>query len=214
MSRGLDELDHGEWLVSMSSWVIQDGNYSNIAVGEPRRFALEFFDKTLREVEPAVRSAESLGEARHEITAEVVYARDGVVMVDFGLRAYSDARAPLAKNGTWRSGVVLLEVDHFSYFETYAMREGIPPAVYAWTITGIWQQTAPLILDRRLNAYVRDPARLGYAPLARTDAWHDDGGHAAYLFRCRLETDPPTLRPSARTACPSASSATGTRSTS
>lgn len=90
---------------------------------------------------------------------------------------------------------MLLEVDHFAYFETHAKREGIPPAVYPWTITGIWRQTAPHILDPRLNAYVRDPARLGYAPLEQTDAWHDDGGHAEYLLRCRLESDPPTFRP-------------------
>ncbi len=195
VTRGLDEIDRGEWLLSMSSWVIQDGNYSDFAVGERRRFALEFFDKTLREVEPGVRSAEALVEARHEITAEVVYARDDLVMLDFGLLAYSDARAPAAKTGTWRSGIVLLEVDHFAYFETHAKREGIPPAVYAWTITGIWRQTAPYILDPRLNMYVRDQARLGYAPLERTDAWHDDDGHAEYLFRCRLESDPPTFRP-------------------
>ena len=140
MARGLDELDRGEWVLSMSSWVIQDGDYADFAVGEPRRFALEFLDRTLREVEPGVRSAEPLGEARHEITAEIVYARDDLVMLDFGLLAYSDARAPAPKTGTWRSGSVLLEVDHFAYFETHAKREGVPPAVYSWTITGIWRR--------------------------------------------------------------------------
>ena len=109
VTRALDELDRGEWLLSMSSWVIQDGNYADFAVGEPRRFALEFFDNSsssrLREVEPGVRSAQAVGEGRHEITAEVAYARDDLVMLDFGLLAYSDARATSAKTGTWRSGI-------------------------------------------------------------------------------------------------------------
>lgn len=195
VTRGLDELDPGEWLLSMSSWVIQDGNYADFAVGEPRRFALEFFDRTLREVEPGIRSAEALGGARYEITAEVAYAAHDLAMLDFGLLAYSDARGPAAMTGTWRSGIVLLEVDHFAYFETHAKQEGIPPAVYAWTITGIWRQTAPHILDPSGKMYVRDPARLGYASLEQTDAWHDDGGRADYLLRCRLESDLPTFHP-------------------
>jgi hypothetical protein len=191
----VDELERAEWLLGMSSWVIQDGNYPDFAVGEPRRFALEFSDKTLREVKPGIRSAEALGEARFEITADVAYAAPDLLMLDFGLLAYSDARAPAAESGTWRSGIVRLEVDHFTYFETHAKREGIPPAVYAWTITGIWRQTAPHILDPHQNIFARDPGRLGYAPLDRTDAWHDDGGRAEYLLRCRLESDPPTFRP-------------------
>ena len=85
VTRGLDELDPGEWLLSMSSWVIQDGNYADFAVGEPRRFALEYFHRTLREVEPGIRSAEALGGARYEITAEVAYAARDWATLDFGL---------------------------------------------------------------------------------------------------------------------------------
>lgn len=193
--RDLDKLEPGEWLVSMSSWVIQDGNYADFVVGERRRFALEFLDKTLREVKPGVRSAEALSEARYEITADIVFADRDLVMLDFGLLAYSDLRKSAVATGSWRSGTVLLEVDHYAYFEIHSKRTGIPPAMYDWTVTGIWRQTAPYILDRRMKMYVRDAAHLGYASLDRTDAWHDDGGHAEYLLRCRLEDDPPTFHP-------------------
>lgn len=192
--RGLDELDHGEWLVSMSSWVIQDGNYPDFVTGERRTFALEFFDKGLRDSPPGVHSAVGSGDGFYEIAAEVAYSAKDVVLLDFGLLAYSDSNEPAATPGSWRSGNVLLEVDHYSYVEFHAKRQGIPPAVYAWTITGIWRQTAPYILDpgTAFKQYIRDPERLGYTSLDRTDAWHDDGGHADYLFRCRLEADPPT----------------------
>ncbi len=68
----------------------------------------------------------------------------------------------------------------------------MPPAVYAWTITGIWRQTAPYIPDPASgdNWLKRDPERAGWAWLDRTDAWSDDDGHAEYVLRCRLEADP------------------------
>ncbi len=194
--RGLDELDAGEWVLGISSWVISDGNYADFAVGEQRRFALEYFEKDLHDSTPGTRSARSVGEGLYEITAEVAYAAHDLVLLDFGLLAYSDTRTPAATSGTWRSGIVLLEVDHFAYFETHAQREGIPPAIYAWTITGIWRQTAPYILDPDPNRpqYIRDPARLGYASVDRTGALHGDDGSNDYLLRCRLEQDPPTHR--------------------
>lgn len=197
MTRDLDELEPGEWLLSMSSWVIQDGNYADFAIGEFRRFALEFFDKDLHVADSGTRSAEATGQGQYEISAEVMFAAQNLVLLDFGLLAYSDRRGPRATIGTWRTGSVLLEVDCYSYFEIHSKEEGIPPAVYAWTITGIWRQAAPHILDpnSRMKQYVRDPARLGYLPLDRTDAWHDDDGHADYLLRCRLERDPPTFHP-------------------
>jgi len=162
----------------------------------PRRFALEFFDKDLHDAAPGRRSAEAIGQGHYDIIAEVVYGAEHLVLLEFGLLAYSDASAPRVTTGTWRSGSVLLEVDCYSYFEIHAKREGITPAVYTCSITGIWRQTAPFILDPNWrNSYIRDPARLGYAQLDRTDAWHDDDGHAEYLMRARLESDPPTFHP-------------------
>jgi len=194
--RGIDQRERAEWFLSMSSWVIQDGNYRDFAVGERRRFALEFYDKGLRDAEPSTRSAVAQGAGVYEIAADVAYAAEDLVLLDFGLLAYSDARGPAATPGSWRAGRVLLEVDHFAYFESHAKRQGIPPAVYTWTITGIWRQTAPYILDpdAPMKRYIRDPTRLGYVPLERTDAWHDDEGSADYVFRCRLENDRPTHR--------------------
>ncbi len=117
----------------MSSWVIQDGNYPDFVVGERRAFALEFFDRGTREpvrglheAAPGIRSAQLVGQARYEITAEVAYAGRDFVLLDFGLLAYSDRQGATATLGAWRSGTVLLEVDHFAYFETHAKKDGAP----------------------------------------------------------------------------------------
>lgn len=74
---------------------------------------------------------------------------------------------------------------------------GVPPAVYTWTITGIWRRTAPFIsdADRGPRVVKRDPDRLGWGWLDRTDAWSDDEGYAEYVLRCRLEANRPTRRP-------------------
>jgi hypothetical protein len=196
--RGMDELEPGEWLVGLGSWVIQDGNYSDFAIGERLRFALEFFDLDLRDASPGVRSAAPVAEGHYDITAQVAYGADDLVLLDFGLLAYQQTQTPPAAPGTWRSGWVILQVDHYSYFEIYAKRPGVPPAVYTWMITGIWRQVAPYIPDPRspiMKLMMRDPERLGYKALDRTDAWSDDDGRADYLIRCRIESDPPAYHP-------------------
>lgn len=117
--------------------------------------------------------------------------------MDFGLIAYSDASRATETLGAWRTGRLLLEVDCYSYYEIHSKKEGVPPAVYMWTITGIWRQTAPFIpkAGSHLKEMIRDPERLGFVPLNRTFAQSDDDGHAEYLLRCRLETDAPTYHP-------------------
>ena len=76
------------------------------------------------------------------------------------------------------------------YFETHAKRVGIPPAIYSWTITGIWRPTGPYVLDTDTMTYVRDPNRPGFQSTDQTNADRDPVD--SYLLRCRLEADAPT----------------------
>lgn len=203
--RQTQTVEPGEWLISLSSWVIKDGNYPDFTVGEKRRFALEYFSHDLVPAAPGTRQAHPLGDARYEITAEVVAADDELAVLEFGLLAYSDSRPSPAAVGDWRHGTMLLEIDCYSYFEIHAKREHVPAAVYSWTITGIWRQTAPFIpgVVQGMKAMVRDQSRLGWLWLDRTDAWSDDEGSAEYLLRCRVEPDPAVRHPQAITGLPS-----------
>jgi len=197
IARGMDSLEPGEWLIGLASWVIQDGNDGDFEVGQRGRFAVGFFADDLREPQVHEKAVASLGEGRYEICGQVVVAQRDLAVLDFGLLAYADGRPPTAELGDWRAGRLSLEVDCYSYFEIHATKRGVPPAVYAWTITGIWRQTAPYIPDlaRGDNWLKRDPERAGWAWLDRTAAWSDDDGQAEYVLRCRLESDPPTRHP-------------------
>ena len=145
-------------MVHLPSWIIQDGNYSDFAVGERRRFALEFHSDDLAEVAPGVRTAVSLGEGRYEVAATVECAMPEVTLIDIGgLIAYCDSGQPSAPVGTWLTGQVLLSVDCYSYYEIHAQHREVPPAVYSWTVTGLWRQTAPYITDTGRTGQLSNP---------------------------------------------------------
>lgn len=189
------ELDPAEWLIGLPSWVIQDGNYVDFMVGQRRRFALQFFSDGFGDADVGARDAKPLADFSYEVSGQVVVAKRDLMMIDFGLLAYADVRGPGPAHGAWVTGRVGLLVDCYSYFEIHAKKRGVPPAVYAWTVTGIWQQTAPFIPAEDARSWKRDLDRLGWRWLDRTDAWDDDDGHAEYLLRCRLEADEPTRHP-------------------
>jgi hypothetical protein len=65
----------------------------------------------------------------------------------------------------------------------------MPPLIYTWRIAEISRQTAPFV--EAGNMLVRDPTKLGWLPLERTDAWHDDDGLADYKLDCVLLDVPP-----------------------
>jgi len=199
--REMTELEVGEWLICLSSWVIQDGNYEDFELGQRRQFALEFMADELHAAEPCTKSVLGLGEGAYEVIAEVrlsdAVGDERLNVLDFGLLAYSDARLEKRAAGSWIAGRLVLSVDCYSYYEIHAKRDDVPAAVYTWAITGIWRQTAPFIPGgtEYMKLMVRDPERLGYMPLEKTDAWSDDEGHGEYVLRCRLEPDAPTRHP-------------------
>jgi hypothetical protein len=93
-------------------------------------------------------------------------------------------------------GEVLIEVDPFFYFERLAHEADAPALIHDWTIEKIEMQTAPFI-EVRPRRRERDPARLGWKEIAKTDAWNDDGGLAEYLLHC-VRQDGPAQRTRSR----------------
>jgi hypothetical protein len=123
------DLEPDEWLVSQSSWVIQDGNYPNFSVGDRQRFAVEFHVDHLAPAALGEMAAAPRGDAAYDITAQVAFRAKDLVLLDFGILAYSDHNEIIARTGEWLTGQVRLAVDCYSYFEIHSKRRGVPSAI-------------------------------------------------------------------------------------
>jgi hypothetical protein len=184
--------------VGLSSWIVQDGNYSDFQVGDIVRFALEF--KPIGEVS---RVSASHKELSHMAGAEYVavgerVSKDLPPIFDFGVMAYTkpgvDDLLDDARTGDFIASRIYLGVDPFFYKEDERGEPGITPLIYAWEIEKILIQTSPFIesVDRNgRKQFIRDPALLGYRELSATDALSDDNGRASYVLVCRKLDGPP-----------------------
>jgi hypothetical protein len=183
------------WQIHLDAWIIQDGNYADFCCGQIFECALGFYPDPITQPTPSVKRIESLGEAQYRVSGEVVYARRGIWILDFGVMAYNaDERPENVERGSWVAGDILLGIDPYDYMELCANRKGIPPLIYTWRVERIQRQTAPFVEHRDEEGrtlLMRDRAQLGYADIPHTDAWRDDGGHAEYLLFCDLLSDPP-----------------------
>jgi hypothetical protein len=185
--------------VSLASWIVQDGNYGDFTRGHRRPFALEFHGaEGLIEIDDAAApSLVDMGAGFYDATGQIAHAAADWWAIDFGTVMFSE-NVPLltVRQGAWVSGPIFVGVDPFRYFEEFAHRANAPPLIYDWEIKKIEVQTAPFI-RRSSGLMERDPDRIGWKEIDRTNAWSDDDGHAEYILHCRrLEGAPrTTLRP-------------------
>jgi len=186
------------WDIGLSAWIVQDGNYPDFKVGQTAEFALEFW---LPEgIEPriaiGVPSAINVGDSFYETVAEVVLQTADITILDIGVLVYRESSSSLRSLFPLGSLVAVrlgLGVDPFFYFEGLSRVAEIPPLIYSWKILSILKQTGPFIEKLAevgplvgSKVRIRDPQRLGYEEVLKTDAWNDDDGYAEYLLRCDL----------------------------
>jgi hypothetical protein len=186
--------------VYLDHWIIADGNYDDFRVGEMRRFALEFWTPS-----PLTRTTEhtmSLRQQRdhsYSVSGRVVFAADGVWVIDCGVLAYSgqerleiDAGCTV---GDFVRGDLKFGVDPFFYFEQHCKIPSIPALIYEWQIKSIEQDTTPYILSDASGGrmYVRDETRRSYEAVCGTDknlAIPSDHGAQFVLCCTKLDTEP------------------------
>lgn len=187
-----------EWEIGLAVWIIKDGNYDNFETGQTAEFALEFNSPDYRKSGSCTRSCKSLGAAKYSIVGEVIYLRTDMWVLDFGLCAFQDSVPPDGiRVGDFIAAEIYLGIDPFFYFETLYGLPGIPPLIYTWKISAIDLQTAPLVEARDASGQkvlIRDEKKLGYRPIAKTDAWNDDEGNAEYVLTCALLSNPPKFK--------------------
>jgi hypothetical protein len=161
-----------EWLVRLTSWIIQDGNVRDLAVGDTVERALTFHTSGLSPAENRSPSARRHG-ADYEIVGELS-RKWRIWILDFGLCAYSEDLA-------WKdrarqvSGLIGLEFDPFPFADTYRHLPRMPQMSYLWTVTGLWSL-------RDVGNTIGTGRDLELDALPGTNAVTDDG---VYLVRCR-----------------------------
>ena len=81
------------FFVGLSSWIIQDGNYGDFAVGDEAEFA-EFYPHSMRLSRRRERACEPLSGNRYRIRGQVVYTDRSAYVVDFGIMAFWNQAPP------------------------------------------------------------------------------------------------------------------------
>ena len=174
--------------ISVDSWIIQDGNYCDFAVGDTSKFALEFSGKNLVPTFTCERSAQLLHTSVYRIQAMVVFVHPTVWVIDFGVLAFWDVEPPsFAKIGDWVEGDIFVGIDPFFYKEYLHKLPGIPNLHYNWEVEGVLRQDTPWLTAVNEQGGItmsRDAAREQWTDVQHTKAWDDDDGRASYVLRC------------------------------
>lgn len=203
------ELTSRLWWIGLDSWILQDGNYTDVAVGERRQFALELgYRRAARLVVPpdherTPRCAHTGRGTSYHVVGELVRSfpepRGGAFVLDVGLLAYTqwmvldDLEPPVA--GTWLRGDIHLSVDPFFFMDDLHALPDMPALIYTWTVEEVQLDLTPQVLvhpgdprheipAREGPVRVRDVSREAWRSVGRTRAWEEDGG---YRLGCRLE---------------------------
>jgi hypothetical protein len=174
--------------VGLSSWIIQDGNYSDFRAGQVATFALEFYPQTIQVARSGDASFERLKASQYRMCGQVVYVGRSAWVIDFGAMAYQNHEPPIvAKNGAWVEGEINLGIDPFFYSEDLHALPGMPDLQYEWRIRSIFLETTPW-LDVKDEAgrtiRTRDEQHESFVEVVETNAWSDDGGNGHYVLEC------------------------------
>jgi hypothetical protein len=182
--------------IHLARWIIEDGNYDDFRVGERRKFALELWAAT-----PLTKSADDVialrGQSGHsyDIVGTLVFAADGVRVIDCGVLAYSERETEIedgCKVGDFVQGNLRFGVDPFFYFERHYKIPSIPPLIYEWQVNSIEQDTTPYIFSDDARMYIRDESQRSHQSVRGTskNLITPDQGPEFILYCSKLGTGP------------------------
>ena len=180
--------------VGLSSWIIQDGNYSDFHVGQEVKFALEFYPITLERIGTPTNSfATHSGGGRYRVQAQCIFANGDVWVINAGdFLAYVEQKNE-RQPGEWFEGQIYLGIDPFFYREYLHEISGMPPLVYTWLVAQISRETTPMIETRNSRGGLqisRDVGQESFLTTQKTEAWNDDERHGSYVLACRRVAGP------------------------
>lgn len=177
---------HTDIKIGVDSWVIQDGNYGDFAVGEKSAFALEFCGAELVSSNKRVAELRNVKNSIYRVCGEIIYARPNVWVIDIGIKIFWENSPPnFASVGDWVEGEIFLGIDPFFYKEYLHKEEGIPNLTYCWSITRIERNDTPWLVAKNPHGgkrLTRDQSQERWIDINVTNAWEDDDGRAGYVI--------------------------------
>jgi hypothetical protein len=177
---------HTNIRIGMNSWIIQDGNYGEFAVGDKNTFAIEFCGDTLTQSEKRNIELEPIKGCSYRICGEVIYARPNVWVIDIGFKAFWEHAPPdFISVGDWIEGEIFLGIDPFFYREYLHKEDGIPNLSYYWSIKKIERNDTPWLETSNAHGgkiLTRDDSQERWLDTNSTNAWEDDAGRADYIL--------------------------------
>lgn len=178
------------WSLGLDGWIIQDGNYPDLARGARIEVAVEFGFVDAPRPSSGRPSARLLADSTYLLNARVLTVEQDAWVLDVGLQVFQETRPPSGTQpGDMLSGKAYLGVDPFFYFERLALVPSMPPLIYTWDIEAIRLDCTPRTpVD---GIWVRDRTRERLEEVEATDAWGHQKGDSAYVLDCRLLDFPP-----------------------
>jgi hypothetical protein len=177
--------------IGVDSWIIQDGNYGDFAVGDVQKFALEFAGDKLAQSTAAERNAQLLHKSVYRVHAEVIFVDPEVWVIDFGVRAFWESKPPgFVQVGSWVEGEIFLGIDPFFYKEYLHRVPAMPNLNYNWRVEAISRDDTPWFSTTNERGGItlsRDPARVQWTEVEKTLAWEEGDGRSSYVLRCCAE---------------------------
>jgi len=174
--------------IGIDSWIIQDGNYGDFAVGDLKKFALEFVGEKLTPSTPGERSAQLLHTSVYRVRAEVIFVDTKVWVIDFGLRAFWESEPPaFVQVGSWVEGDVFVGIDPFFYMEYLHKIPDMPNLYYDWKVAAMLRDDTPwlsAVNEKGGVTLTRAPARAQWTQVQKTLAWEEGEGRSSYVLEC------------------------------
>ena len=168
------------WLISIQAWLIQDGQYPEIAIHDRLEFATVFGYRWIRETSSAVKSARHLGGNGYEVTAEAIAQSSESLALDCGI-VITSYRPPPRVFG-WVNAEVFLNVGENHHRGDGPDEDGLPGQCL-WHVNRLWREMAPTVeVQQDLHTDEDAPS---YESIAVTDAHREDVAPlASYLLEC------------------------------
>lgn len=157
-------------VVDVAAWIFAGGNYDPFAIGDRKKFALEFYSFDSLTESCALPSIRRLQGNEYEVCAKVTFASEKLWVLDFGaVSAYREGPAPANLHvGSMVSGKIQLGIDPLSYVEILHKEAGVPALIYEWRVERIELVTAPKIYDHEEGWWCPDMTKAEHTSVGST----------------------------------------------
>ena len=173
---GLNKMN--DWVVAVSPWIINDGNYSEFFAGQVVEFGLHLQVKDVKITNSAEKMAVSMTRNQYQFVGEITYVADNFCILDLGIEGYSKfgTTPNYAELGQHIEGQIKILLDDFFLSYTLANTPH-PPLIHTWRINQVVtlknEKVTPVVFEKNsrgveVGRYIHSEEKQTVVP--RTDA--------------------------------------------